>query len=99
MPCRSAARQPLFGKAPCAVEGAVDADEVFFGFCGSQVSHHALARFEGDFCGFDAERVGYSCCCGYGCQQVHGCCHQRSECKRSCFVRLSEGHLYRSDDQ
>ena len=53
------ARQPLFGKAPRAVERAVDADEVRLWrrwFAGEPL--HALARCEGDFCGFDAQRVG-----------------------------------------
>ena len=66
-------RQPPFREAPAAVEGPVDTNEVFFRvlwFAGEPL--HLLARCEGDFCGFDAERVGY-CCRGQGCQQMHGC--------------------------
>ena len=66
-------RQPPLREAPRSVERAVYADEVCFGvlrFAGEPL--HRLARLEGDFCGFDAERGG---CCGgrdEGCQ-MHGC--------------------------
>ena len=66
-------RQPLFGPAPPAVEGAVDADEVRFlvlWLAGEPL--HALARGQGDVLCLDAQRGGYSCC-GQGCQQMHVC--------------------------
>ena len=82
------ARQPLLREAPAPVERAMYANEVFFRvlwFAGEPL--HRLARFEGDVCCLDAERVGCGCC-GQGCQEMHGCC---TSAPSFASLRCSEG--------